>query len=84
MEFATALFCSQEVILKAVLREANLICTHKPTLMLKYFNIIFQYTHMLPKLCLSLELSDKNLHTFLICACVIYISLNSSSFICSA
>jgi len=60
MEFATALPCSQDAILDAVLREVNLIRTHKPTLMLKYFNIILQYTHMLPKLCLSLRLFDTN------------------------
>jgi len=70
MEFATALPCSQKAILNAVLSEVNLIRTHIPTLMLKYFNIILQYTHMLPKLYLSLRLSDKKFaHISHLCMC---------------
>jgi hypothetical protein len=52
--------CSQEAILKAVLRDVNLFRTHNPTLILIYLNIILQYTHMQPKLCLSMMLSDKH------------------------
>jgi hypothetical protein len=38
--------CSQEVILKAAIRDVNLFRTYNSALILMYLNIILQYTHM--------------------------------------
>jgi hypothetical protein len=64
MEFATTLPCLQEAILNDVLRDVNLFPTQTPTLILMYSNIILQYTHMQPKWCLFLKLSDKTFARF--------------------
>jgi hypothetical protein len=59
MEFAIALPCTQKAILNAVVRYVTILRTHKPNFILMYLNIILKYTHMHPKLCLSLRISDK-------------------------